>query len=112
SAARRGLHRARWCARGTAWSSASVEARTARGVEIMDIGRAVAQRQASGARRERGMQAGRDASATAVEMAVDERVAAERFNQVDLRHEQRFGFRARLEVLRANAEQHLLPAAL
>ena len=56
------------------------------------------------------MHAGRDAHAL-LEMTVDQRVRAQRLDQVDLGHEQRLGLGARLEMLGPNAEQNFAPVA-
>src|SRR5256885_9878505 len=97
----------------SAWSSASVDARAARRVEIMDLRRIEAQRQRSGVRLQGSRQPGGDArAAVRCKMAVDQRIGSERLDEIDFGDQHGFSRRARLEVLRADAEQYLAPLPL
>ena len=79
----------------------------------MDLRRIEAQRQRSGVRAQGSRQPGGDArAAVRCKMAVDQRIGSERLDEIDFGDQHGFSRRARLEVLRADAEQHLAPLPL
>src|SRR5258708_17264751 len=93
--------------------ASSIDPLAALRIKIVHARGVVTQRELPGARVYRSIQPCRDPrAAVRIQVPVDERIGAERLDQVDLGREHRFGPAARLQVLGADAEQHPLAIAI
>src|SRR5258707_12029865 len=93
--------------------ASSIDPLAALRIKIVHARGVVAQRELPGARVYRSIQPCRDPrAAVRIQVPVDERIGAERLDQVDLGREHRLGPAARLQVLGADAEQHRLAIAI
>src|SRR5258708_27850354 len=93
--------------------ASSIDPLAALRIKIVHARGVVTQRELPGARVYRSTQPCRDPrAAVRIQVPVDERIGAERLDQVDLGREHRFGPAARLQVLGADAEQHRLAIAI
>src|SRR5258708_12151098 len=93
--------------------ASSIDPLAALRIKIVHARGVVTQRELPGARVYRSIQPCRDPrAAVRIQVPVDERIGAERLDQVDLGREHRFGPAARLQVLGADAAQHRLAIAI